>query len=280
MDNIDELIRMALDEDIGTGDITAQATIPEGIRAKARINAKGYLVLAGMEVAQKVFAAVDPNIKWIALKSDGDYCKAGDVLATLEGDARALLTAERTALNFLQRLSGIAEMARRFSDAISGTKAKILDTRKTTPGFRALEKHAVKMGGGKNHRMGLFDHFLIKNNHIAVTGSVTAALEAALRVRKPDQKIEVEAHKIDEVRDALTGGADIIMLDNMSVDQVRIAVEFVSGRVELEVSGNITLDTVRSYAETGVDYISAGVITHSAPAADINMRVEKAENKL
>lgn len=275
MNNIDQLIQMALKEDIGTGDITAQATVPEGIRAKASINAKGDLVLAGIDIAQKVFSAIDPKIKWSANKSDGEYCKANEVLATLEGDARCLLTAERTALNFLQRLSGIATMAKRFSDAISGTKAKILDTRKTTPGFRALEKHAVKMGGGKNHRMGLYDHFLIKNNHIAVAGSVPAALKAALEARKPDQKIEIETRKIEEVRDALEGGADIIMLDNMSVDQVRLAVEFVAGRVELEVSGGITLDTIRSYAETGVDYISAGVITHSAPAADINMTLEK-----
>ncbi len=275
MNNIDQLIEMALKEDVGTGDITAQATVPEGIRAKASINAKGDLVLAGIDIAQKVFRAVDPKIKWSAKKSDGEYCKVNEVLATLEGDARCLLTAERTALNFLQRLSGIATMAKRFSDCISGTKAKILDTRKTTPGFRALEKHAVKMGGGKNHRMGLYDHFLIKNNHIAVAGSVPAALKAALKARKPDQKIEIETRKIEEVRDAFEGGADIIMLDNMSVDQVRLAVEYVEGRVELEVSGGITLDTIRSYAETGVDYISAGIITHSAPAADINMTLEK-----
>ncbi|MFH1829809.1 MAG: carboxylating nicotinate-nucleotide diphosphorylase [Pseudomonadota bacterium] len=275
MDNIDQLIEMALKEDIGTGDITARATIPEGIQAKATINAKGDLVLAGSDIAEKVFLAVDPKIKWSAKKSDGEFCRAGDVLAELKGDARSLLSAERTALNFLQRLSGIATMAKKFSDAISGTKAKILDTRKTTPGFRALEKHAVKMGGGKNHRMGLYDHFLIKNNHIAVAGSVTAALKAALEVRTPDQKIEIETRKMEEVRDALEGGADIIMLDNMSVDQVRLAVEFVEGRKELEVSGGITLDTVRSYAETGVDYISAGIITHSAPAVDINMTVEK-----
>ena len=265
---------MALEEDIGTGDITAEATIPEKTRAAATIRAKDDLVLAGIEVAEKVFKAVDPKIKWKVLRKDGTRCKSGDGVAELEGDARSLLAGERTALNFLQRLCGIATMAKRYSDAIDGTKAKILDTRKTTPGYRALEKHAARMGGGQNHRMGLYDHFLIKNNHIAVAGSVKAALESAKESRKEGQEIEIETRRMEEVRDALEGGADIIMLDNMSVDQVRLAVEYVEGRAKLEVSGGITLERAREYAETGVDYISAGTITHSAPAADLNMTME------
>jgi len=274
MDNLDQLIKMALEEDIGPGDITAEATIPEGTRAKATINAKKELVLAGLEVAEKVFKAVDPGIKWKGLAKDGAFLRPGDAIAELAGDARSLLAGERTALNFLQHLSGVATMARRFSDAIDGTKARILDTRKTTPGFRALEKHAVRMGGGENHRMGLFDHYLIKNNHIAVAGSVKAALESAKRARRKDQEIEIETRRMEEVRDALEGSADIIMLDNMSVDQVQIIVEYVDGRKKLEVSGGITPERAREYAETGVDYISAGSITHSAPAADINMTME------
>jgi nicotinate-nucleotide pyrophosphorylase (carboxylating) len=274
MDNLDQLIKMALEEDIGPGDITAEATIPEGTRARATINAKMDLVLAGTDVAEKVFKAADPEIKWKAVAKDGDLLKPGDEIAHLEGNARSLLAGERTALNFLQHLSGVATMARRFSDAIDGTKAKILDTRKTTPGFRALEKHAVRMGGGENHRMGLYDHYLIKNNHIAVAGSVKAALESAKKARHKDQEIEIETRTMVEVRDALEGSADIIMLDNMSVDQVQIIVEYVEGRKKLEVSGGITPETARGYAETGVDYISAGSITHSAPAADINMTME------
>lgn len=274
MNNLDQLIQMALDEDIGSGDITAEATIPEGMQARATINAKSELVLAGIDVAGKVFRTVNPAVGFERLIPDGTRCKPGTAVALLEGDARSLLAGERTALNFLQRLSGVATMAKRFSDAIDGTRAKILDTRKTTPGFRALEKHAVKMGGGENHRMGLYDHFLIKNNHIAVAGSVKQALESSMRSRKEGQEIEIETRRMEEVRDALEGGADIIMLDNMSVDQVRIAVEYVDGRAKLEVSGGITLEKVRSYAETGVDYISAGAITHSAPAADLNMTME------
>jgi nicotinate-nucleotide pyrophosphorylase (carboxylating) len=274
MNHLDQLIKMALDEDIGSGDITAEATIPAGMQARATINAKADLVLAGIEVVEQVFHTVNPGIRFARLVEDGTRCKTGDAVASLQGNARSLLAGERTALNFLQRLSGVATMAKRFSDAIDGTRAKILDTRKTTPGFRALEKHAVKMGGGENHRMGLYDHYLIKNNHIAVAGSVKQALESAMRSRMEGQEIEIETRRIDEVRDALEGGADIIMLDNMSVDQVRIAVEYVDGRAKLEVSGGITLDKVRSYAESGVDYISAGSITHSAPAADLNMTME------
>jgi nicotinate-nucleotide pyrophosphorylase (carboxylating) len=274
MDNLDQLIKMALEEDIGPGDITAEATIPEGTRARATINAKKEIVLAGTDVAEKVFKAVDPDIGWKAVSKDGAFLRPGDAIAELSGNARSLLAGERTALNFLQRLSGVATMARRFSDAIDGTKAKILDTRKTTPGFRALEKHAVRMGGGENHRMGLYDHYLIKNNHIAVAGSVKAALESAKKARKKGQEIEIETRTMVEVRDALEGSADIIMLDNMSVDQVELIVEYVEGRKKLEVSGGITIETAREYAETGVDYISAGSITHSAPAADINMTME------
>ncbi|MFA4874908.1 MAG: carboxylating nicotinate-nucleotide diphosphorylase [bacterium] len=274
MNNLDLLIKLAIEEDIGSGDITSQATIPEALLAKAQIRAKQDLVVSGLDVARRVFAEIDPSISWKTVLREGERCGKDEVIAVLEGKARALLAGERTALNFLQRLSGIATLTRTFVDAIAGTKARVLDTRKTTPGFRILEKDAVHAGGGTNHRMGLFDHFLIKNNHITAAGSVSAALERAKAARKPGQKIEIEARAMDEVKDALECGADIIMLDNMSVDQVRDAKALVAGRALLEVSGNVTLANVHAYAETGVDFISVGAITHSPPAADINMLIE------
>ena len=201
-------------------------------------------------------------------------CKPGTVIAELAGPARALLAGERTALNFLQRLSGIATLTNLYVREISGTSAKILDTRKTIPGYRELEKYAVRMGGGTNHRMGLYDHFLIKNNHIAVAGSVTAAIERVKAQRRKEQRIEVETRTLDEVREAISAGVDTVMLDNMSVEQVRDAVELVGGKAKVEVSGNMRLDTVREYAQLGVDFISVGALTHSAPAADIHLLLE------
>lgn len=273
MNHLDQIIKLALEEDIGPGDITSQATVAADLSAFAEIRAKEQLVLAGSEAAQCVFAAVDAKISWKPLHKDGDQLSAGDVIAKITGNARSLLAAERTALNFLQHLSGIATMTCRFVDAVSGTHAKILDTRKTMPGLRELEKAAVKAGGGENHRMGLFDHILIKNNHITAVGSVTKALKLVKAARKKGQKIEVETRTTNEIREAVEGNADIIMLDNMSVNAVIAAVKFVSGRALLEVSGNITLENIRTYAETGVDFISVGSITHSAPAADINMLI-------
>lgn len=273
-DNAMQLIKMALAEDIGRGDITAVAIVGPKLRARARIIAKEDLILCGIGIAKKVFLSISRGTKFKIIRRDGERCGCGDVLAVVEGPAIALLSGERTALNFLQHLSGIATLTKRFVDAVRGTRAKILDTRKTLPGWRALEKYAVKTGGGQNHRMGLYDHFLIKNNHIAIAGSVTEAILRAKKKRKAGQKIEVETRGMKEVEEALDTRADIIMLDNMAADGVRRAVSFVGGRARLEVSGNISLENISQYAATGVDFISIGAITHSAPAADVHMLIE------
>lgn len=274
MNKLDQLIQMAIEEDLGTGDITARATVPEGLEAAAHIRAKQDLVVAGQETARRVFKAIDPQTKWQGKRNDGDAVKKGEILATVEGKARSLLAGERIALNFLMRLCGIATLARKFSEAVAGTGAIVLDTRKTAPGYRELEKHAAKMGGCVNHRMGLYDSFLIKNNHIVAAGSVEKALELALRERKEGQKVEIEVRTIDQVREAAAGGADIVMLDNMSLEEIRDSVHAIGGRAKVEVSGNVTLANVRAYAEAGADFISVGAITHSAPAADVNMGIE------
>jgi nicotinate-nucleotide pyrophosphorylase (carboxylating) len=274
MNHIDQLIKLALDEDIGAKDITTDAIVDPGLIANARITAKQELVIAGLDVAQRVFKMVDPSIEWDAKHEDGDFCEAKTILAAARGKAASLLTAERTALNFLQHLSGIATSTRVFVKAIADTKVKILDTRKTTPGMRALEKHAVLMGDGVNHRMGLYDRYLVKGNHIIIAGSIT---EAARRIQKkkiPGMLLEIETKTMEEVREALSCGADIIMLDNMPAAQVRVALSEIRGRAKVEVSGNITLENIMHYAATGVDFISVGAITHSAPAADIHMVLE------
>lgn len=266
-----QLIKTALAEDIGRGDITTNAVVPAKLCAEGKIIAKEDMVLAGIDIAHEVFKMIGRGIKWKAFKKDGELCGKGGVIAEVKGPARALLSGERVALNFLQHLSGVSTSARIFSEAISGTKAKILDTRKTTPGLRGLEKYAVEMGGGTNHRMGLFDHFLIKNNHVAVAGSVTEAMKRAKKKKKKGQKIEVETRNINEVKEALSCKADVIMLDNIGIDDVRKAVFLAKGKVPLEVSGNISLENIRRYAETGVDFISVGAITHSARAVDVHM---------
>jgi nicotinate-nucleotide pyrophosphorylase (carboxylating) len=273
MDHLDEIIRLAVAEDVGSGDITARATIPTDASGRASIIAKQDLILAGSDVAMRVFIHVDRGISFSQKKSDGARLVAGDVIASLEGKLRPIVTAERTALNFLQRLSGVATLAGRYVEEIRGTKAKLLDTRKTTPGLRALEKHAAKMGGAMNHRIGLFDHFLIKNNHIAAAGSIAAAVALAKKAAKSGQHIEVEARTLDEVAEAVRSGADIIMLDNMDLPSTRKAVDMIGAKARTEASGNITLSNIRKYAECGVDYISVGAITHSTPAADIHMLV-------
>lgn len=270
-DNTQQLIDMALAEDIGTGDITSAALINPKLHAIGRITAKQPLILAGIEVAKQVFETIDRQIVWDQKHKDGSRCDAGDVLAIVQGQASDLLKGERTALNFLQHLTGIATTTASLVEAIGDTKVKILDTRKTLPGYRALEKYAVKMGGGTNHRMGLYDHFLIKNNHLAAIGSVSAALELAHKARKPGQLIEVEIKIPEEAEAAVEKGVDIIMLDNMTVEAVKKAVKLIKGRTKIEISGNITLDNIHLYAATGIDFISVGAITHSAPAADIHM---------
>jgi nicotinate-nucleotide pyrophosphorylase (carboxylating) len=272
-----ETIRRALAEDIGEGDITSEAFIPAGQRSNAQIIAKEDLVLAGTEAAVEVFCLVDPAITVALHKSDGAHLTPGDVVLSAGGPTRALLAAERTALNFLQQLSGIATLTRYFVDAVIGTKAVILDTRKTTPGLREFERAAVVAGGGVNHRFGLFDQILAKDNHLAVTGDaegLQAAIDRA-KAKKPDVAVEIEADTLDQVR-MLCGlrGVNIILLDNMTPEQMREAVGIRgSKKILLEASGGVNLKTVRAIAETGVDCISVGALTHSTRAVDFSMEI-------
>jgi nicotinate-nucleotide pyrophosphorylase (carboxylating) len=273
-----ETIRRALAEDLGDGDITSEAFVPDAHRAHAQIIAKEDLILAGTETAAEVFRLVDPAITVALHKSDGARLAPGDVVLSAGGPTRSLLAAERTALNFLQQLSGIATLTREFVDAVGGTKAVILDTRKTTPGLREFERTAVVAGGGVNHRFGLFDQILAKDNHLAVTGDA-AGLQAAIdraRAKKPDVAVEIEADTLDQVR-MLCGlhGINIILLDNMTNDQLREAVGIRGARkILLEASGGVNLRTVRAIAETGVDCISVGALTHSARAVDLSMEIK------
>jgi nicotinate-nucleotide pyrophosphorylase (carboxylating) len=269
---IKKLIEDALAEDIGPGDITTEAIIPEGASSPAEILAKQELVLAGLEVSREVFLSLDAKVRFTPLVKDGERIKAGATIAKLSGNTRALLKGERVALNLLQHLSGIATLTARFVEKLKGTKASIMDTRKTLPGLRQLEKYAVRMGGGKNHRMGLYDMVLIKDNHIKAAGAITRAVERA-REKAGTLKIEVETRDLGDVRESLAAQADIIMLDNMPVDVMREAVKLINGRALVEASGNVTLETIRRIAETGVDLISSGSLTHSAPAADISMKI-------
>jgi nicotinate-nucleotide pyrophosphorylase (carboxylating) len=268
-----------LAEDLSRGDITTEAVISPAIMARGRFIAKQDLILAGLEIADAVFAVLEAPVEIEAFVADGDRVKAGDVFARVRGPAEVLLTGERVALNVLQHLSGIATLTRAYVDAVAGTRAKIVDTRKTTPGLRMLEKYAVLMGGGHNHRFGLDDGVLIKDNHLALTGSVKEAVERARRKVGHLHKIEVEISNLDDLREALTAKADVILLDNMPVALVREAVQITRAQhpdVMLEASGAITLENVRQYAEAGVDYISVGAITHSAPAVDISFKLSTA----
>ncbi|HUM33648.1 MAG: carboxylating nicotinate-nucleotide diphosphorylase [Candidatus Saccharicenans sp.] len=268
---LDELIALALEEDMPGGDITTEAIVPPWLRASAVFLAKDNGVMAGLEIAVMVMFAVDPGIKLISQEKDGYQFSSGDILAEISGPAASILKAERTALNFLQRLSGIATMTRTFVEEVRGTKASILDTRKTTPGWRELEKYAVRIGGGKNHRMNLSEMMLIKDNHIRIAGGIPAALKKAREKAAPGVKIEIEATNLQEVKEALDSGADMIMLDNMELETIRQAVQLVSGRVPLEVSGQVNLSRVRKLALTGVDFISVGALTHSFRSADISL---------
>lgn len=270
---ISRAVRLALEEDLGTGDATTLATVPESAVVRARMIARELLVAAGLEIAEAAFKALEPNIQVTRLVQDGQLAAQGAVLLEVSGQARAILSAERVALNFAQRLSGIASLTTQFVAAIQGTRAKILDTRKTTPGWRDLEKYAVRCGGGQNHRFGLYDMVLIKDNHLAALlgerpNPIAAAVSRA-RARFPQLKVEVEADTIEQVAQAVEAGADIILLDNMTTDQLRAAVKLVAGRAATEASGGVNLSTVRGIAETGVNYISVGALTHSARAMDI-----------
>jgi len=266
------LIELAIAEDIGPGDATSEAVLPAGLTLRGRIIAKDAGVIAGLPVVKEVFSRVDPMLCFTPRVRDGTSVAPGDVVAKVTGPGRGMLAAERIALNFLQRLSGIATLTRAFVDTTASTRATILDTRKTHPGYRVLEKYAVRMGGGQNHRMSLNDMLLVKDNHIEAAGSLTAAVERA-RAPHPDLPIEVEVKNLDELREALTLDVDRIMLDNMDLDRMREAVQLTGGRVPLEASGGVSLESVAAIAATGVDYISVGALTHSAPVLDLSMLV-------
>lgn len=272
--NLKNLIANALSEDLGNCDITSEATVPVESTSEAVILAKQHIVLAGIDVAREVFHFLDPGIHFAPFAKDGEVIHAGTELARLFGNTRALLAGERVALNLLQHLSGIATLTAAYVEKVKGLQAEVLDTRKTLPGLRLLEKYAVRMGGGRNHRFGLFDGVLIKDNHIKAVGSITLAVELARKKVHHLLKIEVETKNLDEVREALTAKADIIMLDNMPIDVMREAVKMVKGQALVEASGNVTLETLRHIAETGVDLISSGSLTHSAPAVDISMKIK------
>jgi nicotinate-nucleotide pyrophosphorylase (carboxylating) len=275
---VEEIIRNALAEDIGDGDVTTRTTIPESMVLAGVFLAKESGVVAGLEVGRRVFEQIDPRVAFMSLLSDGDRVERRQVVATVRGPGRALLTGERVALNFLQRMSGIATMTRCFVDAVAGTRAVILDTRKTAPGLRVLDKWAVRLGGGQNHRIGLYDMAMIKDNHIAAVGGIA---EAVRRVRAGDLRgrpIEVEVTTLEQLAEALVQPIDRILLDNMSLAQMAEAVRIADGRIPLEASGNVSLDTVAAIAATGVDFISSGALTHSVKALDISLDIGKASN--
>lgn len=271
MDAVDRLIALALEEDIGSGDVTSAAVVPASLVGVAEIVAKEPLVVAGVEAARRVFLAVDPNLRVEVLRPDGTRASPGDVVLRAEGSGRALLAAERTALNFLQRLCGIATATARAVRQLEGTRARLLDTRKTAPGFRALEKAAVRAGGGLNHRAGLYDAMLVKDNHVAAAGSVGEATRRAIRAAPPGMKVEVEVKSIAEVDEALAAGATDLLLDNMDLATLRAAVARIGGRARTEASGGVTIENLRAVAEAGVDFVSMGALTHSSPAADLSM---------
>jgi nicotinate-nucleotide pyrophosphorylase (carboxylating) len=270
---LQELVERALDEDVGTGDVTTEATVDPDAHARARIVQKAPGVVFGLEAAEATFRALDPGVACVRRVNEGVWREEGGPVLDATGAARALLTGERTALNFLARLSGIATQTARAVRAIDGTGARLLDTRKTTPGLRALEKAAVRAGGGVNHRAGLYDYVLIKENHIELAGGVGEAVRRA-RVAAPGLGLEVECRSAEEVDEALGAGAQRLLLDNMSPAELRAVVARVGGRAELEASGGITLDNVREYAGTGVQWISLGALTHSAPALDLSLAVQ------
>ena len=269
----EHLIDLALEEDAGLGDVTSRAIFPPGHRSRAIIETGQELVVCGLDVAARVFARVDSGLKTRLLARDGDRVPPGRAVLQIDGPTAALLTAERTALNFLQRLSGVATQAHRFAGTVKDTGVRVVDTRKTTPGYRALEKYAVRCGGGFNHRGSLGEHVLIKDNHIAAAGSLTKAVQRCRATAPHTAKIEVEAKTMAEVREACRAGAEVILLDNMTPAQVRAAVAVIAGRAIVEVSGGVRFETLRDYAQAGVDVISVGALTHSAPAADLSLTI-------
>lgn len=275
MDSASQLIELALREDLGNvGDLTSKATLPDDLRLSGRIVAKAEGVVAGLALVQMVYEKIDPSVDVKLHIQEGERVARGALLCEVIGKGQSILTGERVALNFLQRLSGIATLTAQFVGAVSGMKAVILDTRKTTPGWRSLEKYAVKQGGGQNHRMGLYDMVMIKDNHVDGAGSITAAVEAVRAYQPASQvQIEVEVRTLDELREVLPLKVDRVLLDNMTNDQMREAVTLANGTVALEASGNMSLERVAAVAATGVDFISVGALTHSAPALDLSMKI-------
>jgi len=277
IEDIRSTILTALNEDISTGDITTEATIPVNVLGKGIFLVKDDGVIAGLDVAEQVFKIVNKDLVFLRSKKDGEIVKNGDIVAIVEGSAASILTAERTALNFMQRMSGIATMAFHFKDKIKHTKAKIIDTRKTVPGLRLIDKLAVRIGGCENHRIGLYDMFLIKDNHIAVAGSITKAVKDCKDYRDSKSTnflIEVETTNLLEVAEALRSGVDIIMLDNFELGEMAKAVRLINGKCKVEASGGINYYTVKDIAETGVDFISVGALTHSVKSLDISLEVQ------
>jgi len=270
---IRDLLEMALREDIGIGDITSDSVVPANVMAVGTILSKDDGIVAGLDVAEEIFRMLDPEIIFNRLVSDGERVHFGQNIATAEGSARSILTAERTVVNFLQRLSGIATTTTKYVEAASGYHATIIDTRKTTPGWRALEKYAVRVGGGHNHRFGLYDAVLIKDNHIAAVGGIAKAVKRAREQIPHTMKIEVEVESMAQVREAVKLGADIIMLDNMDADMMSEAVKLIDGKALVEASGGLTLENIPAVAATGVDLISVGALTHSAMPLDISMSI-------
>ncbi|GFO56816.1 nicotinate-nucleotide diphosphorylase (carboxylating) [Geomonas sp. Red276] len=276
MNGIDKIIETALAEDIHTGDITTLSILPKSRSMRARLVAKESLVLSGIKVAERVFTLLDPNCRFEALFADGDRVEKGDIIGRMEGDAALLLQGERVSLNLLQRMCGIATQTAAYVKELKGTGARVVDTRKTTPGLRVLEKYSVRVGGGTNHRTGLYDGVLIKENHIAAAGGIKEAVKLARNYIPHTLKIEVETETLQDVAEALEAGADIIMLDNMSLAEMTEAVVLIGKRALVEASGGVNLQTIRAIAETGVDIISVGALTHSVRAADISMLMEGA----
>jgi len=272
--HINALIDMALTEDLGSGDITTEATISEDSRSSAAVRAKEDLVLAGLPVFRAVFNRFGEGVTFQDEKRDGASVSKGELITRVSGPTRMLLSGERTALNFLMRLSGIATLTALCVQRVAGTRAVIVDTRKTTPGWRALEKYAVRMGGGRNHRFSLSDGVLIKDNHIAAAGGIAEAIERARQRAPHTARIEVEVKNTDEINEALAAGVDVLLLDNMTPEQAAASVSLVSGRALIEASGNMRPDTIGGYAKAGVDLISMGFLTHSARSVDINMKIE------
>lgn len=270
---IEQLIKNALEEDIGAGDITTLSTVPPEARGVGLFRAKRECVVAGLFLLEKIFSILDPEVRVRYLCRDADSVHKGTVVAEARGPIRALLMGERTSLNFLQRLSGTATLARRYVEAVKEFPCKIIDTRKTTPGLRTLEKYAVRMGGANNHRLGLYDAALVKDNHIAAAGSIASAVEKIKRQAPFMARVEVECADLKQVKDALAAGADVIMLDNMTTKQMAEAVKLIDKRAWVEASGGITLERLREVAEAGVDFISIGALTHSAAAVDFNMKI-------